>query len=760
MLHLPPLISDLGIILATAGMVTLLFKRIGQPVVLGYLLAGVLVGPEISFLPTIQERDAIQIWAEIGVIVLLFGLGLEFSFKKLAAVGRGATVTATTEILAMFGMGYLVGRAFGWSEMDSIFLGGILSISSTTIIVRALDELNMKRRHFADLVFGALIVEDLAAILLLVILTSISISQTFEGTQLLWSATRLGFFLTLWFLGGILLVPWFLRKIRPMLNEETMLIASLGLCLTMVLLATHSGFSPALGAFVMGSILAETPDGERIEHVLRPVRDLFAAIFFVSVGMLLDLQILADNAWPIFVLAVVTIVGKTLSTGLGALISGYRLRHALQAGMSMAQIGEFSFIIATLGLSLKVTSDFLYPLAVAVSVITTFTTPYMIRSSDSLYDWIAKRLPPQVLARLDQDVDRQVPRNSTASPLDGIGRILLHAVIVIGIGLSMSRVGLPWLLQTWGDEPITRYASMALTVLMALPFLWAIILSRASLQKSLLVLRTRAQDFNLVRFREVFALLGRALIATILLGFIISEFISAVTSLVVIALIAMSVGFLGVRNFTWIYDWLERRFIGHLNERERERELEALRAKAQLPALAPWDAHLTEFEIHPDSPVVGHSLAELKFREDLGVTVAMIRRGQRQILAPRRDALLMTHDRIYVIGTDEQLANLTLKLQPQPSEAAGPQGVVSERAKDYGLFDLILHEGSSVVGRSIRESGLREKTDGLIVGVERDLERILNPDSSMVLRAGDRLWVVGRKPPEMQGGGELAPLVP
>ncbi len=758
MLHLPPLISDLGIILATAGIVTLLFKRIGQPVVLGYLLAGVLVGPEISFLPTIQERDAIKIWAEIGVIVLLFGLGLEFSFKKLAAVGRGATVTATTEILAMFGVGYLVGRAFDWSEMDSIFLGGVLSISSTTIIVRALDELNMKRRRFADLVFGALIVEDLAAILLLVILTSISISQTFEGTQLLWSATRLGFFLTLWFLGGILLVPWFLRKVRPMLNDETMLIASLGLCLTMVLLATHSGFSPALGAFVMGSILAETPDGERIEHVLRPVRDLFAAIFFVSVGMLLDLKILSENAWPILVLASVTIVGKTLSTGLGALISGYRLRHAVQAGMSMAQIGEFSFIIATLGLSLKVTSEFLYPLAVAVSVITTFTTPYMIRSSDALYEWLARRLPPNVLARLDQDVDRQVSRGSSASPFDGLGRIFLHVVIVIGIGLSMSRVGLPWLLENWGDDPITRYATMALTVLLVLPFLWAIILSRANWQNSLLEMRTRAQDFNLLKFREVLALIGRVLVATILLGFIISEFISAVTSLAVIALIAMSVGFLGVRNFTLIYDWLENRFLGHLNERERERELQALRSRAQLPILAPWDVHLTEFEIHPDSQVVGQSLAEFKFREELGVTVAMIRRGQRQILAPRREEVLMSHDRIYVIGSDDQLAQLASRLQPSPLDVKLGSGSGPSGTKDYGLFDVILLEDSSVVGRSIRESGLREKDDALVVGVEREGERILNPDSSMILRSGDRLWVVGRKPPDLSRSGELAPL--
>lgn len=710
-------------------MVTLLFKRIGQPLVLGYLIAGFLVGPEASFLPTVQDREAIRVWAEIGVIVLLFGLGLEFSFKKLAAVGRGASITAIVEILSMLGVGFLVGKMFGWKTMDCIFLGGILSISSTTIIIKAFDELGFKQRGFVSLVFGVLVVEDLVAILLMVLLSTIALSNEFQGLELLSSAVRLLFFLTLWFLGGIFLLPWFLRRVRPLMNDETSLVVSLGLCLMMVLLATVSGFSPALGAFVMGSILAETPDGERIEHNLKPVKDLFAAVFFVSVGMLIEVHTLYEHWFAILCITLATVFGKLISTSVGALLAGRSLKHSVQAGMSLAQIGEFSFIIATLGLSLKVTSGFLYPIAVAVSAITTFITPYLIRSADSTYALIDRTMPQVWRERLEQrgpDVSPLPEDRSQAMAL----RLFINAIVVIAIALASSHWLYPLVVDRLGEGAIWRYTTLFAAILTALPFLWAVVAKPDKWRSH----GYAFEDLKQVTSRAVLSLLGRSLLAVVLVGVIVSQFTSAGVSVLLVSASTLTVGLLGVRNFTKIYDRLETRFLGHLNERE----IEQLKSQKQKPTLAPWDAHLAEIEVHPDSSVVGKSLSELALRETLGVTLALIERGSRQIVAPRRDMVLMAFDRVSAIGTDEQLAGLSKLLQ---ATTVAPV----ESDIHYGLNYLTLDEGSSFVGKTIRESGLREATDGLVVGIEREDRRILNPDSLIELRVGDGLWIVGNQ---------------
>ncbi|MDQ3292058.1 MAG: cation:proton antiporter, partial [Bacteroidota bacterium] len=393
MIHVPQLIIDLAFILGVAGLTTLIFKWLKQPLVLGYIIAGLLVGPNFPFLPSIAEVESVQIWAEIGVIFLLFSLGLEFSFKKLAKVGGTASITATTEVIGMLLLGYITGQVLNWSFMDSVFLGGILSISSTTIIIRAFDELGVKSQKFARIVFGILVVEDLVAILLLVLLSTVAVTQQFGSTELLMSAVKFAFFLSIWFLGGIYLIPTFLRKASKLMNEETLLVISVALCLLMVILATNAGFSPALGAFIMGSILAETIYAEKIEHLTKSVKDLFGAVFFISVGMLIDPKMLMEYAGPVILITAITIFGKAFTSGLGALISGQPLKQSIQTGLSLAQIGEFSFIIATLGLTLKVTSEFLYPIAVAVSAITTFTTPFLIRFSEPFYNWLEKLLP-------------------------------------------------------------------------------------------------------------------------------------------------------------------------------------------------------------------------------------------------------------------------------------------------------------------------------------------------------------------------------
>lgn len=555
----------MGYILGVAAIVTLVFKKIGQPVVLGYLLAGILVGPEIDFLPTVKDKNAIKVWAEIAVIILLFGLGLEFSFRKLAAVGKAATVTALTEFITMLGVGYAIGKLFDWSTLDSVFLGGILAISSTTIIIRALDELGLKQKKFANLVFGVLIVEDLVAILLLVVLTAIASTNQFQGLALLGSSARLGFFLTLWFLAGIFLVPMLLRRAKESLTPETTLIFSLALCFAMVFLASKSGFSPALGAFVMGSILAETPQGEKIEHIVQPVRDLFAAVFFVSVGMLLDLSVIEQHWKTVLVISAATIVGKLISSAVGALISGQDLKSSVSAGLSLAQIGEFSFIIATLGLTLKVTSDFLYPIAVAVSVLTTFTTPYLIRSAPSVHRFLERRLSDAFIQRINQASISNLTIEARTSSMKTGFVIFLNTVVIIGIALASSNFLKPLIGRHFEKNILSSVLPMMVAMVGAFPFFWAIVMHKTKWSASGL----GREQISILASRTALSFIGRVFLALALLGFIITVFTEGRSTFLIVAAFVVAAGLLGFKNFGLIYSRIEKQFLMHLNAKDR-----------------------------------------------------------------------------------------------------------------------------------------------------------------------------------------------
>ena len=391
--HLPALISDLALIMICAGIITVLFKKLKQPVVLGYILAGIIVGPHFALLPTAADKTNIQIWADIGVIFLLFSLGLEFSFKKIVNVGKSAIITASANILFMLLIGYHVGLGLGWSTTESLFLGGMISMSSTTIIIKAFEELNLKGQNFTDLVFGVRGVEDVVGILLLVLLPTISIGKSVDGIELLLSSSKLIFFLVLWFITGVYLVPTFLKKVIHLLNDELLLLVSMALCLGMVWLATSFGFSSALGAFIMGSILAETDEAERIECTIKPVKDLFGAVFFTSVGMLVDPYMFIEYIVPIIVITLVVMLGKIILSTFGFLLSGNRLETSILCGFSLAQVGEFAFIIASSGMAIGVLGNYVYPTIVAVSVVTTFTTPLMIGAAKPFYNFIYRHLP-------------------------------------------------------------------------------------------------------------------------------------------------------------------------------------------------------------------------------------------------------------------------------------------------------------------------------------------------------------------------------
>jgi len=738
MLHLPVLITDLGLILAAAGVTTLLFKKIKQPLVLGYILAGLLVGPHIKFIPTVTDNESIHIWAEIGVIFLLFSLGLEFSFKKLVKVGGSASITAVVEVVCMLLVGFLAGKAMGWGVMDSIFLGGILSVSSTTIIIRAFEELGVKHKKFAGLVFGVLIVEDLVAILLLVLLSTLAVSQQFAGTEMILSILKLCFFLVLWFIGGIFLVPTFLKATKKLMNDETMLIVSIALCLLMVLLAVKVGFSPALGAFIMGSILAETTQAEKIEHLTKSVKDLFAAIFFVSVGMLIDPGILVTYAVPILIITVATVAGKFLSSGLGALVSGQPLKTAVQTGMSLAQIGEFSFIIATLGLTLKVTSDFLYPIAVAVSAITTFTTPYLIRTSEPFFRFIERILPEKWVAAINR-YSTSTAGITTMSDWKVLLKAytfntIIHSVILIAVIFIGSRYLHPFVTNHLINGDKGTIISLIISLVIMAPFLWALALRRMEPKAhSHLWLNKKYTRGPLISLEVL-----RISLAIFAVGFLIYQFYSTWAAITIAMVMIIAGMFIFSRKLQAFYDRMEHRFLNNLNARETQNKQ---------PEILPWDTHLTELIVAPESSLVGKSLIELAVREKYGVNIALIERGNKMIPTPSRDERLYPGDKVMLIGTDDQLAAINQLFQ----------GAVKENEetyfpkKDMTLQKIVISSSSPVFAQSIRESGIREQTQGLVVGIERKGIRILNPDSNLIFENEDIVWIVGniKKIPEL-----------
>ena len=705
---------------------TLIFKRLKQPVVLGYLIAGFLVSPHFPFAPSVVDAEGIKVWAEIGVIFLLFGLGLEFSFRKLMEVGRQASVTAVMEILVMLGAGYALGQAFGWSKMDSLFLGGILSISSTTIIVRAFEELGLRKRRFTSLVFGVLVVEDLLAILLLVLLSSVAVTQSLSGGALAASALKLIFFLVLWFVVGMYLLPIFLRRARSLMSDETTLVVAVGLCFGMVVLATKAGFSPALGAFVMGSLIAETRERERIEHLIMPVRDLFAAVFFVSVGMLINPQTLVTSFWPIFFITVVTIVGKFVGSAGGALLSGASVRHSVQAGMSLAQIGEFSFIIATLGVTLKVTSDSLYPIAVAVSAITTFTTPYLIRLSDPAVSALERHMPTGMKLKLERyRVWSNTPSRGALffSELYENGmKVLFNSVLVLAMVLGAERLLLPFLSEQFPESPFLRTSVGLVCLVAAAPFFWAIFSSSAVYLTSRAIWQKGRRAFIPVYGTGL--LIGLAVLA-----FLVTRFFEPAFALALFFGATLLYGVSARRFGQPLYKRLEERFLENLSERDR--------SNRAMPALAPWDAQLTEAVVSSDSSLVGQTLAGGALKERHQVTVAVMERGQRQIVAPTRDEMLYPGDRLYLIGSPAQVEAAKAEIEGASALAQKVEGRL------FGLEQVVLPAGSSFLGSPIRDSGLREALGGLVVGIERGGERILNPDSSTRLLENDRLWVVG-----------------
>ncbi len=730
MTHLPHLISDLALILGAGALVTLIFKWLKQPLVLGYIIAGFLVGPNVPIMPTVIEEENIRILAELGVIFLLFSLGLEFSFKKLIKVGGSSSITAVFEVVFMVLLGYGTGKVLGWSNMDSLFLGGILSISSTTIIIRAFEELGVKTQRFASLVFGVLIVEDLVAIVLMVLLSTLAVSRQFSGNEMMFSILKLIFFLVIWFVSGIFFIPTILRATKRLLSEETLLIVSIALCLLMVVLANRAGFSPALGAFIMGSILAETTKAEKIEHLVKPVKDLFGAIFFISVGMLIDPAMLVNYAGPIVLISVITIAGKIFSTACGALLSGQSLQTSVQAGFSLAQIGEFSFIIATLGLTLNVTSGFLYPIAVAVSAVTTLTTPFFINSSHGVYRKLTQLLPQ----KLQQAITNYSSETRTATVTsdwkmilraNGINIVLL-SIILLSVVLVSEQYILTLALRYINNEAIAKPLIAFTTLVIMAPFLWGLAIKNIYPDYYLRQTPEKRHLGPLVGFRILRLGLAAFFVAFLLYRFFYFNVAIIITVCILVILIGFS------KKVQRFYNRLELRFNDNLNQRE------IAEAKNNKEELAPWDARIVRVKVQSDSSCVGHTLDELRWREKLGINIVMIKRGDRQISVPNKNERLFPDDDIYILGTDFQINRLQVTIRPL-KDPAPSNGNDTEMV----LRQLPVNIHSPLIGVNIRDSGIKEKIKGLVVGIERDGDRILNPESDLRFQGGDSVFIVG-----------------
>lgn len=725
--HLYPLISDLGLILMTAAVAVLIFKKIRQPLVLGYLIAGFLAGNHFDFFPSVKDIKSVEVWAEIGVIFLLFSLGLEFSFKKLMKVGGTASITATTQIVAMLFLGYSVGHLMGWDRMDCMFLGVILSISSTTIILKTFDELGVKAQKFAGNVIGSLIVQDLIAILMMVLLSTIAVSSQFSGSELILSVLKLIFFLTIWFVGGIFFIPTLLKRAKNLLTDEMLLIVSLALCLGMVILAANVGFSPALGAFIMGSIIAETTQAEHIEHLVKPVKDLFGAVFFVSVGMLINPNTLAEYAVPVAILTVVVIVGQSLSSTIGALLSGQPLKQSVQTGMSLSQIGEFSFIIATLGMSLKVTSDFLYPIVVAVSAVTTFTTPFMVKLSTPFSEFLAKKLPRKWLKRIERYSANAQAIKSVSNWQIVIRAYLLqiaiHSIIIVAVILLSATYVLP---LTAGSKFGNALAALG-TLIVLSPFLWALSLRRVAVEQVQILMEERKY-----RGPIVMMVLFRFVLTLFYLGFLLDNFFSPTVAYITF-FVSVVLYALFPKKLNAQYHRIETHFMRNLNARE------IIKNKRRRSDLTPWEGHMTTFDIARESNLAGKTLQELQIREQMGVNIAFIKRGEISIRIPSRNERLFPGDEVCVIGNDEQVTLFKNYLDQNEMDVA----------ENITEAEIVLQQielaNEDYIGKSIRQSQLREKTNGLVVGIERHGKRILNPDSQMILEKDDILWIVGEK---------------
>ena len=735
---MPKLISDLAIMLLTAGVVAVVFKRLKLPLVLGYILAGFLVGPYMPYFFTVADESSIKTWSEIGIIVLMFSLGLEFNLHKLASVGTTAVITALTEVFGMLAVGYLVGQAMGWSMMDSVFLGGMLSMSSTTIIIKAFDELGVRHEGFAQLVFGTLVIEDIAGIFMMIILSTVSVSKNISGAALALQLGMLVLYLALWLILGIFILPTVLRKAERYMNDETLMLGSLGLCFGMVLLAERLGFSSALGAFLAGSLLAGTVHAERVEHLSSGVKDLFGSVFFLSVGMLIDPAMIVRYLVPILILSAVTIVGKLTISSLGVLLSGQSLQRAVRCGCSLAQIGEFAFIIASLGMNLGVIADYIYPIVVSVSVITTLTTPFFIKNSERLYGFVRKLLPASLAQKLERYTGEEPDVREDGDWLRYLKRYIrvtaLYGVLMTGVTLLAQFVLAPLLSRMQLSEQLSDAVCVLFCVAGVALFIRPM-LDLHSTEYTTLWVKRQANRLPLISLTAL-----RYLLIVIIIFF---PFQALLDFSGVWLLPLMLVVIFLIERSGWLssaYISAEARFMANFNERSLQRG----------DGSTEWlDEKLFVEEVEIGEAQAGKDLRQLDWGRTFSVNAVQIRRGRRRLFMPAANAELRAGDRLLLIGRREDLRSLRMSLGLDenvelPTLRAYTEAQ-DETAEPFYATAIPVGRDSELSGRSIRSCGLRQKYDCMILGLQREKLPILQPDVNMTIQQGDLVWILGTR---------------
>ena len=732
---MPSLFLDLAIILITAGVITVVFKWLKQPLVLGYIVAGFFIGPYFPWFPAIEDATNVHVWSDIGIVFLMFALGLEFSIKKLKKVGATGAITALTELAIMFLIGSSVGRMLGWKSMDCIFLGCMLSISSTSIIIKSFEDLKLKQQKFTSSVTAVLIVEDLIAVLLLVILSTVSVSKSFDGGELVMSLVKLVFSLIVWFVFGIFLIPTFLRWMRRYMTEETLCIVAVGLCFGMVVMASYAGFSTALGAFVMGAILAETIEADAIHVIITPIKNLFCAVFFVSVGMLVDPHILVKYIVPILIIAATVIVFKSSAATLGFVLSGKNLKTAVQSGFCFCQIGEFSFIIAGLGLSFGVINPDLYPIIVSVSIVTTFVTPYMIKGSVPIYNRLEPRLPQRLKDALERYSNSAKQTNQTSSVRQFLKKqfssILLYGAINAAICLLSFTLLKPFInsvIVNGNGEPSFwgNLIGMLVTLGVMLPFVWAIAVRNVNRQKIKEMLDSKDYSQAIV----IPVLLLRYFLALLFIGLVIGRYIHlAVGFLVILAVFVVLMVLFSKRTINF-YQRIENQFIENFNSRQSQQSF-------KIPTLLENNFYLERIPVTPYSPYSGKRLMDTNFREDYGINVVSIERAGVVYDLPRKEMLILPGDRLSVMGSEDQIAHLRSVLSVEPDML-----IHDHSDNELNIYRLTVHENNPFIGQSISESKFSQHYHAMIIAIERDGQQILNPRSYTVFQEGDVVWFV------------------
>ncbi|MFA7115908.1 MAG: cation:proton antiporter [Bacteroidales bacterium] len=758
------LVSDLALIFISAGLITIIFRKLKQPLILGYIVAGFVIGPHFNLFPNVVNTQMVDQWSEIGIIFLLFGLGLEFSFKKLVKVGSSAIITASTIVIAMFFIGLGIARVLDWTFMESIFLGGMLAMSSTTIIVKAFDDLGLKKKSFTNIVFGALIVEDFMAVLFMVLLSTFAISQHFEGIEMLQNLLKLGVFLIFWFLVGIYVLPTLLDKFRKNINNETLMIFSVGLCFGMVLLAKTAGFSSALGAFVMGSILGETVDSTRISNSLKSIKDLFGAIFFISVGMMVNPVIIIEYWKPILLLFLVVVIGISVFGSIGVVLSGNSIKTGIRSGMSMSQIGEFAFIIAGLGVSLGVMREFIYPIIVSVSVLTTFTTPYMMKWSEPVSNWIYLKLPNRLINHANNlfsgtgetDSLRWKRHNWRRFIKYYIARVGIYSVILFMLisagnlylqpflhnNLSINsplliHSQIPLLNHITFTNTAINWISVIITLLFMSPFLWGLAVNKGKISDTYERLWLKKSN----RAPLVALLLLRVFIACV---FLISVFLSYfdLSHWQILLIILGLILFIIISRADLIkFENLEKRFYSNLNEKElADRKRKPIITAVENQMIGK-DIKLETIIVSADSEYIGMQLKDIPFRTKWGINIVKIIRGHKIINIPSANEQIYPFDTLLAAGKEDEI----IKFNEHMHKNTADDLYINENLEDTSVvMSGYLSEESYLVGKSIAKAAIRNYKC-MILGIERGKESYMNPSPDFVFQPQDKVWMVGQK---------------